>query len=475
MKSTLLAWLTILFTGIVTMHIKAQDAKSNVMETNQTIENKAAFAATAFGWFRKDVPLTVPYQYWRDIHGVLAARIPGLYQYRQLHLSPVKGDIFKSIPGINFNLPKEDQPNGIAQLLFLSKEDVQTFGSHPFVTKHIFEDEQYLVERNATQWSSGKMTATSKDVMNEEQPQGPVKHSNFVMALRKRKDISTASFQQYIMNVLVPSWSEKDNVLRLRYHLLESYDDKAWQSPNVKHDWDIEKQYQGWIELVIKEESQADVLLTALEKDELKKHIDVIHAYPVFEKYTLVYKGQPTDVGYRGYPATQIIKKASAVNQQQHQLLAALFDQSYTSEIIKQRNIQNVKNFLRLLEEKDINKWMELWAEVGINYYPYHSGMFPEKMIGKQEIYNNWKGVPEMFDSLRFPIHEIYADQTGNIITIRFDSHNIMKDQKGRYDNTYVCIFEFNEQGKIKEYYEYFNPIITGVTYGMLKVERIDK
>jgi hypothetical protein len=57
---------------------------------------------------------------------------------------------------------------------------------------------------------------------------------------------------------------------------------RHWQSANVKHDWDIEKQYQGWIELVIKEESQADVLLTALGKDELKKHIDAIHAYPVF-------------------------------------------------------------------------------------------------------------------------------------------------------------------------------------------------
>lgn len=149
-----------------------------------------------------------------------------------------------------------------------------------------------------------------------------------------------------------------------------------------------------------------------------------------------------------------------------------------TNQIIennKERNIQSVKNFLRFLEEKDINKWIDLWAEDGVNYYPYHSDMFPEKMVGKKEVYNNWKNVPGMFDSLSFPIHELYSDETGNIITIRFDSHNIMKDQKGRYDNTYVCIFKFDERGKIKQYYEYFNPITTGVTYGMLRVERIGK
>ncbi len=54
---------------------------------------------------------------------------------------------------------------------------------------------------------------------------------------------------------------------------------------------------------------------------------------------------------------------------------------------------------------------------------------------------------------------------------VRCDAHNIMKGSIGRYDNMYVCIFVFNDKGKIKEYYEYFNPITTGVTYGLLRVE----
>jgi hypothetical protein len=53
-------------------------------------ENAAPYAATAFGWWRPDVPPELSYRYWRDVHGPLAARIPGLFQYRQRHLGPIE-------------------------------------------------------------------------------------------------------------------------------------------------------------------------------------------------------------------------------------------------------------------------------------------------------------------------------------------------------------------------------------------------
>jgi len=139
----------------------------------------------------------------------------------------------------------------------------------------------------------------------------------------------------------------------------------------------------------------------------------------------------------------------------------------------KAQYIQVVKDFLRLLEEKNISAWMNLWADDGINYYPYGSGMFPEKMVGKQEVYENWKGVPQLYESLSFTLHDIYVDVTKQTAIVRFDCHNIMKGGKIRYDNTLVCIFIFNQEGKIKEYYEYFNPINTGIAFGLLRVERL--
>src|SRR5712692_6962212 len=137
----------------------------------------------------------------------------------------------------------------------------------------------------------------------------------------------------------------------------------------------------------------------------------------------------------------------------------------------KKQYAQVVKDFLRFLEEKNIPALIDLWADDGINYYPYSSGMSPEKVIGKQAISETWKGVPEGFEQLSFPIQDLYTDVTKQTAIVRFDAHNIMKGGIGRYDNTYVCIFVFNDEGKIKEYYEYFNPILTGVTYGLLRIE----
>lgn len=139
----------------------------------------------------------------------------------------------------------------------------------------------------------------------------------------------------------------------------------------------------------------------------------------------------------------------------------------------KEHYIQVVKDFQRLLEEKNLSAWMDLWADDVINYYPYGSGIFPEKIVGKQGVYETWKGVFELFESLSFPLHDIYVDVTKQTAIMRFDSHNIMKGGTRRYDNTFVCILIFNEEGKIKEYYEYFNPITLGVTFGLLRVERL--
>lgn len=146
-----------------------------------------------------------------------------------------------------------------------------------------------------------------------------------------------------------------------------------------------------------------------------------------------------------------------------------MFNQGQSGEI--EQYAQVVKDFLRLLEEKNIPALIDLWADDGINYYPYSSGMFPEKVAGKQAISEIWKAVPEGFEQLSFLIQDLYVDVAKQAAIVRCDAHNVMKGSAEGYDNAYVCIFVLNEERKIKEYYEYFNPILTGVTSGLLRVE----
>jgi ketosteroid isomerase-like protein len=131
------------------------------------------------------------------------------------------------------------------------------------------------------------------------------------------------------------------------------------------------------------------------------------------------------------------------------------------------RNVATVHRFLRLLEEKDIAGWIDLWAEGADHYYPYGTEMFPAHLVGKAAIHDHWKDLPAQFTSLSFPVHETWVD--GDTVIARFDSHNEMA-AGGTYANTYVCIYKFDAAGKIREYWEYFDPIIAGVDYGLAEI-----
>ncbi|MCW1383781.1 EthD domain-containing protein [Novosphingobium sp. KCTC 2891] len=71
-------------------------------------------------------------RYWRDVHGVMAARVHGFESYTQYHVEPLT----TSGPGID----------GIALVTFASEDDRNALAAGP-LTPHIHADEQNLFER----------------------------------------------------------------------------------------------------------------------------------------------------------------------------------------------------------------------------------------------------------------------------------------------------------------------------------------
>ena len=129
--------------------------------------------------------------------------------------------------------------------------------------------------------------------------------------------------------------------------------------------------------------------------------------------------------------------------------------------------IQKTKDFFRFLEEKDIDNWIELWPEDCINRQPYGAGMFPEEVIGKKLIYETFKPIPENFESISFPIQEIIVDEEKRSVVARLKGNLAMKGG-GFYNNSYIFLYHFDDNNKIKECYEYYNPYIAGKALGLL-------
>lgn len=131
-------------------------------------------------------------------------------------------------------------------------------------------------------------------------------------------------------------------------------------------------------------------------------------------------------------------------------------------------NSETVRTFLRLLEEKDIDAWIELWADDAEHFYPYGTRMFPGYLMGKGAIYDRWKNTPALFERFRFPLRRLWED--GDTVIAQFDADCVLRASGRRYLNHYICIFRFNGKGEIQEYWEYFDPILAGVDFGLANV-----
>jgi len=137
-------------------------------------------------------------------------------------------------------------------------------------------------------------------------------------------------------------------------------------------------------------------------------------------------------------------------------------------QITREKNIDTVRKFFRLLEEEKINEFAELYAENGKQVNPYHSGLFPAEIVSKEKLYEFWKDVPGNFDGMRFPIEEMLPFNDPNKIAVRVTGKITLQNNAGLYENDYLCIFHFDEQGKILEYHEYFNPLTAAKGFGLL-------
>lgn len=133
-----------------------------------------------------------------------------------------------------------------------------------------------------------------------------------------------------------------------------------------------------------------------------------------------------------------------------------------------QQNKETVKRFFQLLEKEDITAFINLFAENGRQVNPYASGLFPDGATGKEALTNYWTPVPANFDGMQFPIEELYAMEDPSMVFVKYTGKIKLKNDTGWYENQYYSTFKFDDQGKILEYVEIFNPIVAARGFGML-------
>ncbi|MFJ8312072.1 MULTISPECIES: nuclear transport factor 2 family protein [unclassified Streptomyces] len=128
-----------------------------------------------------------------------------------------------------------------------------------------------------------------------------------------------------------------------------------------------------------------------------------------------------------------------------------------TADQRRARNIEALRSYFSLLEKSDIDTWIGLWAKDCTQYVPYAAGDLPSLLTGKDAIHTLYTSIASGFARLAFTLTEFHPLDDPDKVFARWRPRCEMVGG-GVYTNESVGLFEFDTEGRIKTFTEYFNP-----------------
>jgi hypothetical protein len=247
-------------------------------------------------------------QYWRDVHGPLCSRLPGLNFYVQHHFSRThKANLWpipEGVKSIDVTL------DGAVEIGFSNIENADKFIE---ASPILFGDEVNVFGWDAAfSLPNGSKTYVDKQV---DGPNGPDQLHRLHIYMHGELDEEFRSWVNSFANQLVASPA----VQKLRLHLPEPYDNSNPQPPSpISHYVPDDMRKIGVMEigfhdaLAARSFFESDVF-KATEKGQAK-HLKAIRVFFVTHVYTFVRDGTPTTAGLRGSSAAEVIRDVGAVN-----------------------------------------------------------------------------------------------------------------------------------------------------------------
>lgn len=251
--------------------------------------------------------------YWRDVHGVLAVRIPGFWRYVQNHLethaAPAAAD------GLRID--------GFAEVEYLSEADRQGLLSSE-VTQMILRDEPNVFSRtllyNLAAGASRTLHGGGVPLQRE-----PL--ASYVLLLQSPTGLAAAAIESALDTAVLPLLRESTGLTALRAHALASGDPSQWAVVAG-----VDNAVRGAQNSVVLQASWTTPAAAAAALAALAalRHwaVAAVLSYRVRARYEMVVDGAPTQLGLRGLAALQTIEAAGAANQKQDEVLRCLYGES---------------------------------------------------------------------------------------------------------------------------------------------------
>jgi hypothetical protein len=271
---------------------------------------------------RPRVPHDVFATYWRDVHGPLCSRIPGLGWYVQNHFSREQdAHLWPAIDGISAFADYE--LDGGVEIGFYSAADQALFNE---TCPILFADEQNVFAATvAYALPTGSTTLVDRVAdpsPNEDDGLDRI-HLHFGAAGED------ASAFHACISRLAKALAQDQAVLRVRLHLPQAYDNAspAPPAPNVDHAVTDGRRLIAILELAFASplERRCFYASDRVASAGMKAHVAHVSAFAVSGVYTYVRDRKLTLAGLRGSRPAQLIEQLGALNQVGEEVRHLLF------------------------------------------------------------------------------------------------------------------------------------------------------
>lgn len=263
---------------------------------------------------RPRVPHDVFAHYWRDVHGPLCARLPGLGLYIQHHLSREQdAHLWPLAEGIQEIIDYE--LDGGVEIGFLSAADQKQFQD---ASSLLFSDEQNMFEETLAydlpEGSTNLVNRTGDEVMN-----GLDQADRIHLHLSPRGTLE--SLHKYLRDELGPLLAASDAVVKVRLHLCAPFNNDGMHppAPDVAHTATPVREQLAVLEIAFVSPLARRKFFQSDEFQQSQaaqaRHIAQLKAFAVSGVYTYVYDGEITTAGLRGSRAAELIDYLGANNQ----------------------------------------------------------------------------------------------------------------------------------------------------------------
>ncbi|MEU9801300.1 nuclear transport factor 2 family protein [Streptomyces sp. NPDC051000] len=113
---------------------------------------------------------------------------------------------------------------------------------------------------------------------------------------------------------------------------------------------------------------------------------------------------------------------------------------------------------LRLLLEKDVPAWVDLWDENGILEFPFAPPGRPQRLEGRAAIADYMRPYPDHIDLHDFPEVTVHQTTVPETIVVEMRGVGRLVKTGGPFDMTYIAVVTV-EDGLITSYRDYWNPL----------------